>query len=239
MEGFARKEAGGETLGSELRAARERSGLGIAELAHALRVQEKHLVALESGDYRALPEPVYQRMFLQALSKPLGLDAKALLELHAREIGETIGVKPTISEPPCRKSAFGFLVMPRIVAALAVAAVALSSLGLLGYEVYRIVAAPALTLDSPSDGESVTAASVDIAGRTERGAELRVNGELVYLAPDGSFEEQVNLHRGVNVIKISAKKTHSDERVLYRRVLWDSPETADGGGAVAAASSSR
>jgi len=232
MEGFRSKTAGGESLGQVLRRGRESFGVGIADLAERTRIQEKYLLALESGDYGSLPEPIYQRLFIKTLSKTFGLDESDLLLRHEQELSGRLGLKPVATRPPTSKSALGFMVAPRIASAAAVICLVLLSLAVLGFEVYRIVVAPDVMLASPTDGESVQTATIEVQGKTERGVELRVNGELVYLAPDGAFDETVNLHSGVNVIKISAKKTHSDERVLYRRVLWNSPEQVGGGGAV-------
>jgi cytoskeleton protein RodZ len=238
MDGFNARTVGGASLGESLRAGRQAAGMSLAVLSAATRIPEKYLADLEAGDYRGLPEPVYQRLFLKAVCRSLGLGEAAILERHAIELEQRIGLAAAGRDaPPRRASALRFLVLPRLVTACGVTLLAVAALGVLGYEAVRIVAPPSLERVSPAAGDAARWPPVAVAGRTERGVELRVNGEPVYLGPDGSFDEAVNLHRGVNVIKISAKKTHSDERTLYRRVLWGGPENGGGGTAAAVVSS--
>ncbi|TAL19541.1 hypothetical protein EPN90_03215 [Patescibacteria group bacterium] len=128
---------------------------------------------------------------------------------------------PIVPQPPTR---LAFLVGPRLLASLLAALVVALIIGALGFEVFRLVSPPRLLVRSPAADETVQSFSIQVSGQTEREAILRLNGERIYAKDDGSFEETVNLHRGVNVIKIAAKKPHSEERVVYRRVLW--PEEA-------------
>src|SRR6185436_2871130 len=84
-----------------------------------------------------------------------------------------------------------------------------------------IVSPPPLIVISPADGIETGAAALTVSGKTEREVLVRINGERVGLRGDGTFTAEVNLQQGVNVIKISAQKPHSGERVLFRRVLLD------------------
>ncbi len=221
MVEFTKKTVGGTSLGAGLRACREERGMTVAELSSATRVQEKFLLAFEADEYRALPETSYQRVFLREIAAVLGIEEGPLLERHGIELSQALGAKTKERPPPRAASRSSFLVAPRIVSATAVLLVSLAAVSGLGFEVWRIVTPPALALTAPADGELSAGPTALVTGTTEREAALRVNGELVYLRPDGTFAEPVNLHRGVNLIKIAAKKPHSDERVLYRRVLWE------------------
>lgn len=223
------------TLGETVRRAREAAGIGLPAFAEQTRIQTKYLAALEDNDYQNLPEPVYQRLFLKTIAAALGLSESALLALHETTIAEKFSGKPGgVANPPAKASPIAFLVLPRLLSIAGVIFVGLAALGVLGFEINRIVASPNLVITAPRDQETSSGPSIVVEGRTEAGVELRVNGELVYLDRDGSFKEPIDLHRGLNVIKITAKKKHSDERVLYRRVLWNGPEAESGGGTAAA-----
>jgi len=63
-----------QTLGSELRTAREQRDLSLPEVERAIKVRAKFLEALERGDAAALPSPVQARGFLRSYARFLQLD---------------------------------------------------------------------------------------------------------------------------------------------------------------------
>lgn len=73
------------TLGEQLSAAREASGLDLSEISRSTHVRREYLLALESGSYSELPEPVYTRNFVRLFAQAVGLPAAEALEAYARE----------------------------------------------------------------------------------------------------------------------------------------------------------
>lgn len=80
-----------ERLGARLRAARERAGLELSELAHRTHVRRAYLEALEEGRYADLPEDVYTRNFVRLHAQTVGLDPAPLLDLYAHERLDAVG----------------------------------------------------------------------------------------------------------------------------------------------------
>ena len=80
-----------ERLGERLRAARERAGLELSELAHRTHVRRAYLEALEEGRYADLPEDVYTRNFVRLHAQTVGLDPAPLLDLYAHERLDAVG----------------------------------------------------------------------------------------------------------------------------------------------------
>jgi hypothetical protein len=235
MSDWEEKSVSGISFAVFLREQREAVGKSIALLAREARVQEKHLRAFEENNQSQLPDVLYQQFFLRSIARVLDLDVQKLLALHAAEQQQGTGFDVQ-SLPPAKASRWAFVVAPRMISAGIVASMAVLALGVLGWQIHRMTALPALALSTPADGSLSVVPTVSVSGLTERGTELRINGELVYLSADGKFSEAVHLHRGLNIIKIAAKKVHSDEQVLYRRVLWNgSAALGDGGAATVAA----
>jgi cytoskeleton protein RodZ len=79
------------TLGRHLREARERSGLGLSDLAEVTHVRRVYLTALEEGRYRDLPEDVYARNFVRLYANAVGLDPAPLLDQYVRERQSALG----------------------------------------------------------------------------------------------------------------------------------------------------
>ena len=65
-------------IGERLRGAREARGLAIEQVAARLRLMNRQVAAMESGDFAALGQPVFARGFVRNYAKLLGLDAEEI-----------------------------------------------------------------------------------------------------------------------------------------------------------------
>jgi cytoskeleton protein RodZ len=74
------------SVGDYLRELRDRRGLSLAEISRATRVASRHLEALESDRFSALPAPVFTRGFIRAYCQALGESSdEALARYDSRE----------------------------------------------------------------------------------------------------------------------------------------------------------
>lgn len=136
----------GEDAGTQMRAARERAGLSLPEVASRTRVPLRHLEALERSDYAALPGLTYCAGFARAYARAVDLDEVALVAKIREEIdakGELALGQYQIDEPadPAR-------IPPRTLA-WAAAVIALLIAG--GYALWRT------QIDAISTDEPLTA----------------------------------------------------------------------------------
>lgn len=69
-------------LGGVLRAAREKSGIDIEEVARKLCLSPRQLAALEADDVRVLPSSTFTRGFIRNYARLLNLDADPLLAVY-------------------------------------------------------------------------------------------------------------------------------------------------------------
>jgi cytoskeleton protein RodZ len=72
-----------ESPGRYLRAARESRGLSLNDVAHATRIREPVLLALEEDRYMDLP-PLYVKSFLTAYAERLGLNPNEVTIPHQK-----------------------------------------------------------------------------------------------------------------------------------------------------------
>jgi cytoskeleton protein RodZ len=83
-----------ESVGARLMRAREAAGMSRAQLAAITRIPERHLSAIEAGDFAALPASTYAVGFSRSYAKALGLDEAAIaLEVRA----ELTALAPEVS----------------------------------------------------------------------------------------------------------------------------------------------
>ena len=74
--------------GADLRAARERLGWDLPDVAAMLRIRPSYLDALESGRLKNLPGNVYAVGFLRTYATALGLDVEEVSRRFRAEVGE-------------------------------------------------------------------------------------------------------------------------------------------------------
>jgi transcriptional regulator with XRE-family HTH domain len=116
-------------IGSRLREARKRRGLGLAAVERDTRIRARWLTALEEERFELLPERPYAIGFLRTYARYLGLEEQLFVdELSSRlppEEGYEVQLSPSAAP---RRRAFG----PWILAAVILAAVAATVIGLIG-----------------------------------------------------------------------------------------------------------
>jgi cytoskeletal protein RodZ len=130
----------------QMRRAREAAGLSLEEVASRTRVPIRHLAALETGNYQALPGTTYCAGFSRAYARAVGIDEVALVAKVRAEIDQVGGVAHgtyAIEEPVDPNS-----VPPRILAWVAAVLILLLAGG---YAIWR------MQLNTPPTDEQLAA----------------------------------------------------------------------------------
>jgi cytoskeletal protein RodZ len=136
-----RAQSGADSLGQQLRRAREARNLTLRELSDQTRISRRHLEAIESDDYKQLPGGIFNRSFIKSFARTVGYnedEAVRAYQRDARERGETFDDVPTtrqasriyMDDVPTRS--------PLLTAALSLVILAIISLGVYaGLHYYR------------------------------------------------------------------------------------------------------
>ncbi|MDP9244288.1 MAG: helix-turn-helix domain-containing protein, partial [Chloroflexota bacterium] len=91
-------------LGEVLRGAREAKGADLPRVERETKIRAKYLSALERGEYRELPGPVYTKGFLRNYGLYLSLDPEYLVDLYRLETtGVGAGRAASGAEPRRRR----------------------------------------------------------------------------------------------------------------------------------------
>ncbi|MBU0646393.1 hypothetical protein KJ611_02880 [Patescibacteria group bacterium] len=98
---------------------------------------------------------------------------------------------------------------------------ALAVVAYLGSQLRTITAPPQLTVFEPTDGYVTSEATLPVRGQVEKDAAVKVDEVEVILNKDNTFETEVILQRGVNIITITGAKRYSREATIYRRVILE------------------
>ncbi|MCU0490790.1 MAG: DUF4115 domain-containing protein [Chloroflexaceae bacterium] len=89
-------------LGTQLREAREKKGVSLAQASMETRILQQSLLALEEGAYQRLPGDVVARGFLRNYAQYLGLPPEEMIEIYRQERGASDKIKVVPAAHPIR-----------------------------------------------------------------------------------------------------------------------------------------
>ena len=219
-------------LGAVLRTAREARFIDLARVERDTKIRVRYLSALERGDYRDLPEPIYTRGFLRNYGLYLGLDPEYLIDLYRLESGTAVE-RPAM--PPPRRSVATRQGRSLVVSSSAVVAAILTLL-VVAFVVYLVgefvtfARTPDLRItDPPTDVLAWEGAEYTIHGLTEPNSTVTTDGlrqnPSTRADSEGAFSVRVSLVPGANVITLVANDplTGRDSASVRRTITVVSP----------------
>lgn len=204
------------TLGEKLRTLRKRKHLSLEQVEEATKVRIKYLNALEHGNYSELPADVYVLGFLAKYGEFLEVPKEELIAVFHRERGSN---RPKNIVPEAQiKEKKAYLTPRRVILALVI----LIFVGFLGYIFYAVknfTSPPNLEIYSPSTETVIKQDRVEVVGKTDAGASLKINDQVVFLDDKGNFRETVKLQTGLNNIELRATNRIQKETVKVIKIL--------------------
>jgi cytoskeleton protein RodZ len=95
------------TLGEELRNRREQRGVSLAEISEATRIGTRFLKAIETDNFAILPGGIFNRSFIRAFAKHVGMNEDDAVGLYLRQVAGGPVEHETASEstPPATTAA--------------------------------------------------------------------------------------------------------------------------------------
>ena len=84
-----------DEVGKKLREARIDKGYTIDDLQQITKIQKRYLIAIEEGNFDALPGDFYVRAFIKQYAETVGLDGQKLLDQYSDELPQSAYETPT------------------------------------------------------------------------------------------------------------------------------------------------
>jgi cytoskeletal protein RodZ len=219
-------------LGTVLRTAREARFTDLARVERDTKIRSRYLSALERGDYRDLPEPIYTRGFLRNYGLYLGLDPEYLIDLYRLESGTAVErpAMPTPRRPVAARQGRSLVVSSSAVVAAILTLLVVAFVVYLVGEFVTFARTPDLRITDPaSDVLAWEGAEYTIRGVTEPNSTVTTDGlrqnPSTRADADGEFSVQVSLVPGANVITLVANDplTGRDSAAVRRTITVVNP----------------
>jgi len=207
------------TFGEKLKKIREEAGLTKQKVAQLLNIQINYLERIEDGRIEKLPADVYTKGFLRKYAKILSINSEELITEYDKEtkISRSFDKKQYFALPSIRVNSFTLPL--KTLGIILVVSFFILTCGYLFYQLNILISPPKLIILEPLDNVVADQATTVVKGQTELGVQLTINGQQTYINKDGSFEQEINLSQGLNLIKIKAVNRFEKSSSVTRRVL--------------------
>lgn len=96
-----------------------------------------------------------------------------------------------------------------------------------GYSIFQarhLISGPQLSIDSPTQGETIKNSILEVAGSAHNISEIQLNDKQIYTEKDGRFKEKLMLSPGYNIMKVSVRDKFGREIHKTLEVVFDNNE---------------
>ena len=170
-----------QTVGEQLKAARDERQLTLTDIAAQTRIPIRHLEALESSDFAALPGSMYSIGFAKSYARYVGLDQITIANEMRAELAQG-GHAGFVPATPDYEPTDPDRVPPRW---LAWAAAAFAVIGLIGYLAWKSfamsAAAPAASVEETEAAPEETAQGLTTPAATTGGSVVITASDMVWI----------------------------------------------------------
>lgn len=218
MVGFSQKNIEYKnSVGSFLFEARTKMGFDLEQVADKINIGKSYLEALEKNKYKALPGKVYAINFLKKYAKFLGIEVASMLAKFEQDSRVFYNINISKKEKSCKHK---IEITPRKIRITLVIVLILAVITYLAFLIYQTLSLPEVLITYPEEEMVLSEQNVVFTGSAELGAEVKINGNEVFVGDDGRFEHEIYLTEGLNEVAVVAQKKHSREHSITRKIMY-------------------
>ena len=203
-----------KTTGDILKSARLKKRYSLKRVEKETKIRKEFIEAIEIGNWTALPELPVVAGFVKNLASFLNVDVKTAYATLKRDYpprGLLINPKPDVG--------WKFTWTPKYTFLVGILIIILALFGYLGFQFIRFNSPPVLEVARPPDNFIATSNKVDVSGKTDSDATIRINNQLVLVGSDGTFDGWVEIFEGTKEIVITATNRSKKETTVVRKII--------------------
>ncbi len=185
------------------------------KLAQLTGIPERYIWAIQNLEIEKLPSAPYVRGYIKKISEVLKLNHDEIWELYKKELNHNqSGAYDTL---PTNRFAIKHLSRRTIFFGALGIVLALYLL----LNARQLIGQPNLVITNPATSIiSVTDEKIILSGRLKQKDKLTVNGEEIFVAPDGNFSKEYSLQPGLNTIEFKASRLLGREVTIIKEIMY-------------------
>lgn len=205
------------TAGEVLKNKRESLGKPLDQVSSDTKIQKRFLEYIEQDKFSYFDSEVFLTGFIKIYAKYLGLDINKILALYRRSNPSVQRELIKKEEKESRgknivgKKQLSFKTLdPKTLVTFILSTFLLLIIGYIGLQIYKFQTPPEITILEPLDEAEVNEESVTVKGEVDNNTVIEINDKPVETNDDGSFEKEIELKEGSNLITVRAKKNKNN-----------------------------
>ncbi len=205
-----------DSIGLALRETRERRSLSVEDVSRQLGISVHHLRAMENDDFSVFSAEVYARGAYMKYAEFLGLDTKRSSRAMWNAVLVSRRTVPLVLHTP--DTFLQRLQNPRVVLVSVLVLIACTVGGYIAWHVRSFWRLPVLEIVEPKYGV-IDDDSLVVSGVSESDVRIRINDEPILLHEGSTFRAELDVHDGINVVRIEAENAAGRVRIVERHIL--------------------
>jgi len=196
-------------------------GITIEKLSELTGVSINIIENLLNNNYKKLPAKPYLHGYLLKISEVLNLDGRKIWKEYSKQInnGSEIKIKET-KNILSQQSHFLTLSKSGLVIIFLIFLILIIILRL-----PYILGKPQINLENFSEDLITTSSqNFTLKGKLINGDQLLINGTPITFNKDYSFEQNIVLHPGLNVIQLQASKILGQKTEIKKQIYYEEPK---------------
>lgn len=203
-----------KTIGQILKDVRVEKRYSLYQLEGITKIKSSFIEDIEKEKWERLPAFPVVLGFVKSLAGALGINENTTAAILKRDYPPkkiAINPKPDVSS---KKVIWG----PKITFLAGVALVLVALFGYLGFQYYKFVSPPSLSVESPKEGQVIIGRNVLVFGSTDTDAKITVNNQPVLVTEDGKFSDNIEVVVETHEIVVKATSRTGKETVIVRKI---------------------
>jgi len=210
-------------IGEIIRSRREELGFDLSICSSQLKIQPKYLEAIEKGDYDLFENSFQAQGFVQNYIEFLNLNPVALIPRWRKEVLDYFKAEDTLKESyfkPQKKRKVNIILTADKIINTSLVLLFIGFLAYIFYTYQQTISAPKLEITSPENNQITEADIIDIFGKTDKDAELKLNNDKITIHTDGNFSTSIKLSEGINTFKFTSINPYKKETVKILTIIY-------------------
>jgi cytoskeletal protein RodZ len=202
-----------KTIGLIIKETRQKKKYSLAKLEKEIKIKKNFLQAIEKEDWGKLPDFVVVAGFVKNISKALKLDEEKLSAVLRRDYPPkvlAVNPKPDISDT--------FVWSPKLTFLVGMIVVALIVLGYLGFQYFRFISPPTLSVTQPKEDQIISERLLEVAGKTDTDATVKVNNQPAIVDSDGKFTTTIEINEKTTEVEVKSLSRSRKETIIKVKI---------------------
>ncbi len=192
-----------ETLAEYLFSIRTDLGLSEDDVVQKTGITLKLLSAIETSNFRAMPEPVYVVGFIKKLAALYAIPCEPLVQQFYREAliadnDESSGASVAWKTLAQRLTPFRWTLLVSVAGGALFVAVCV-------WQIFAIGKVPNVSVITPKANDRIQGSLITVSGLATPGSEVALNGQTVFAGSDGKFSSSISFFSGAQTLTVTAK----------------------------------